>query len=117
MSHTVLIVEDNADVREILKLTLSEAGFTVKAAETARDAMQQLQQLSQLDLVLTDFNLPDGRHLVPNLKKARSNLPVIVLSGDAYSARAALPQADSVLAKPVTASALVKEVQRLLSAA
>lgn len=117
MSHTVLIVEDNVDVREILEITLSDAGFAVVAAETAHQAMQQLEQLSQLDLVLADFNLPDGRHLVPNLKKLRPDLPVIVLSGDAYSARAALPQADSVLGKPVMRSALVKEVQRLLSVA
>lgn len=117
MSQTVLIVEDNADIREILDITLSDAGFAVVAAETARQAMRQLEQLGQLDLVAADFNLPDGTHLVPNLKKMRPELPVIVLSGNAYSARAALPQADSVLAKPVTGSALVKEVRRLLSGA
>jgi len=117
MSHTVLIVEDNADIREILEITLSDAGFAVLAAETARQAMQQLDQLNQLDLVLADFNLPDGRHLVPDLKKVRPGLPVIVLSGDAYTARAALPQADAVLGKPVAGTALVKEVRRLLSAA
>ena len=117
MSHTVLIVEDNAYIREFLEITLSDAGFVVVEAETARQAMQQLERLSRLDLVLTDFNLPDGRHLVPDVKKLRPELPVIVLSGDAYSAQAALPQADAVLGKPVTGTALVKEVRRLLSAA
>lgn len=117
MSYTVLVVEDNPDIREILEITLSDAGFLVVAAETARQAMQQLERLSRLDLVLTDFNLPDGRHLVPDVKKLRPELPVIVLSGDAYSAQAALPQADAVLGKPVTGTALVKEVRRLLSAA
>ena len=117
MSHTVLIVEDNPDIREILEITLSDAGFVVVTAETAQEAMQQLERLSRLDLVLTDFNLPDGRQLVPNLKKLRPELPVIVLSGDAYSAQAALPQADAVLGKPVTGTALVTEVRRLLSAA
>ena len=116
MSYTVLVVEDNPDIREILDITLSDAGFVVVAADTARQAMQQLERLSRLDLVLADFNLPDGRHLVPNLKKLRPELPVIVLSGDAYSAQAALPQADAVLGKPVTGPALVKEVRRLLSA-
>ncbi len=114
MSQTVLIAEDNADIREILEMTLAAAGFVVVAVETARQAMQQLEHLKQLHLVLADFNLPDGRHLVPSVKKIRPELPVIVLSGDAHNARAALPQADVVLAKPVTKSALVKEVQRLL---
>lgn len=117
MSHTVLVVEDNADIREILEITLSDAGFVVVGAETARQAMEQLEQLTRLDLVLADFNLPDGKHLVPNLKKARPEIPVIVLSGGAYIASEALPQADAVLGKPVTGSALVKEVRRLLSAA
>ena len=117
MSRTIPIVEDSADIREILRITLSDAGFVVVAAGTAREAMQKLEQLSRLDLVLADFNLPDGKHLVPDLKKIRPELPVIVLSGDAYSARAALPQADAVLSKPLTGTSLVKEVRRLLSAA
>jgi hypothetical protein len=54
--------------------------------------MQELEQLSRFDLVLAEFNLPDGNHLVPNLKKLRPELPVIVLSSDAYSARTALPK-------------------------
>jgi CheY-like chemotaxis protein len=115
MSHTVLIVEDNADIREILQITLGDAGYTVVLADSARRAMRQLEELRQLDLVLADFNLPDGRNLVPNLKKVRPELPVIVLSGNASSARIALPEADSVMAKPVTGSALIKEVHRLLS--
>lgn len=114
MSHTVLIVEDNADIREILRITLSDAGFAVIAVETARQALQLLGQLGELDLVLSDFNLPDGRHLVPTVKRMRPELPVIVLSGDAHNARTALPQADAVLGKPVTKSALVKEVRRFL---
>ena len=114
MSHTVLVVEDNADIREILEVTLSEAGFAVVAAETARQAIEQLQT-HKIDLVLADYNLPDERNLVPNLKRTHPDLPVIVLSGDAYNARAALPQADAVLGKPVTGSMLVTEVKRLLS--
>jgi len=117
MSHTVLIVEDNPDIREILEITLSEAGFAVVAAETAREAMHQLELLQALDLVLADFNLPDGRNLVPDLKKVRPKLPVLVLSGDPFNARASLPQADAVLGKPVSGSAIVKEVRRLISAA
>jgi CheY-like chemotaxis protein len=79
--------------------------------------MQELEQLSRLDLVLAEFNLPDGNHLVPNLKKLRPELPVIVLSSDAYKCPDRTPQADAVLGKLLTGAALVNELRRLLSAA
>jgi len=117
MTHTVLVVEDNIDLREILELTLSGAGFAVIATESARDALEHVKELPHLDLVLADFNLPDGKDLVPTLKKLRPTLPVVVLSGDPYSARTELPEADAVLGKPVSGDAIVSELRRFLSAA
>src|SRR5919201_2269847 len=115
MHHTVLLVEDNATIREILEISLSNAGFAVVEADTARQAMEKLEQLKALDLVVADFNLPDGHSLVPEVKKLRPQLPVLVLSGDPFTARAALPQADAVLGKPLSGANIVKEVRRLLS--
>jgi CheY-like chemotaxis protein len=117
MRHTVLVVEDGLDLREILELTLSNAGFTVIVAESATAALARVKEFPHLDLVLADFNLPDGKDLVPTLKKLRPNLPVVVLSGDPYRARAELPQADAVLGKPVSGNAIVNELRRFLSAA
>jgi CheY-like chemotaxis protein len=117
MAHTVLVVEGNLDLREILAFTLSEAGFVVVKAESMLQALQRLNEVPQLDLVLADFHLSDGRNLVPIVKKMRPNLPVVVLSGDPHNAKAALPQADAVLGKPVPGRALVGELRRLLPAA
>jgi CheY-like chemotaxis protein len=117
MTHTVLIVEDNAELREILELVLSNAGFGVIKAESAREALEREREFSHLDLVLADFNLPDGKDLVPTLKRLRPNLPVVVLSGDPYSARAELPEADAVLGKPIASDVIVGELRRLITAA
>jgi len=113
----VLVVEDGLDLREILELTLSNAGFTVIVAASASDALARVKELPHLDLVLADFNLPDGRSLVPTLKQLRPDMPVVVLSGDPYSARAELPEADAVLGKPVSGNAIVNELRRFLTAA
>ena len=113
----MLIVEDALDLREILELTLSNAGFAVIAAESARHALQRVKELPRIDLVLADFNLPDGKDLVPTLKKLLPNMPVVVLSGDPYGARAELPEADAVLGKPVSGNAIVRELRRFLTAA
>ena len=112
-----MVVEDGVDLREILELTLSNAGFAVILAESASDALERVKEFPDLDLVLADFNLPDGKSLVPTLKKLRPNMPVVVLSGDPYSARAELPEADAVLGKPVSGNAIVTELRRFLTAA
>lgn len=117
MTHTVLIVEDAVDLREILELTLANAGFAVITAESARHALERVREFPHLDLVLADFNLPDGQNLVPTLKRMRPNLPVVVLSGDPYNARAELPEADAVLGKPVSGNTIVSELRRFLTAA
>jgi DNA-binding NtrC family response regulator len=117
MSHTILVVEDDSDVRKFLERILSDGGFAVVSAATIMEAMQQLHTTSSFDAVLADFHLPDGKNLVPDLKKLRPGLPVVVLSGDPYSARAALPEANAVLGKPLSASALLGELRRLLKAA
>jgi CheY-like chemotaxis protein len=117
MAHTVLVVEDNLDLREILAFTLSEAAFVVIKAESMLQALERLNERPQLDLVLADFHLSDGRNLVPIVKTMRPNLPIVVLSGDPHNAKAALPQADAVLGKPVAGRALVAELRRLLRAA
>jgi DNA-binding NtrC family response regulator len=116
MSHTILIVEDEPHVRNFLQRVLSEAGFAVVSTETILQAMEQLNPASSFDAVVADFHLPDGRGLVPQLKKVCPTLPVLVLSGDPYTARTALPQADAVLGKPLSTSALVGELRRLLMA-
>jgi CheY-like chemotaxis protein len=54
----ILVVDDEPSLRDVLKLGLSRAGFTVGVASTHAEAMTQLDQ--PWDLVLTDLQLPDG---------------------------------------------------------
>ncbi|HXZ48633.1 MAG TPA: sigma-54 dependent transcriptional regulator [Usitatibacter sp.] len=101
----VLVVDDEADIRELLVLTLSRMGVDAEAVSTVRDAGEALKARS-FDLCLTDMRLPDGegldvlRHIAENY----GNTPVAVITafGSTENAVAALKAgAFDYLAKPI----------------
>lgn len=79
---TVLVVEDEADVRELLVYNLRAEGFQVLEAKTGRECLSVLQR-SHPDLILLDLMLPDisGLEVCRQLRVLRSrDCPVIVVS-------------------------------------
>jgi two-component system, NtrC family, response regulator PilR len=106
----VLVVDDEADLRELLELTLVGMGLDVDCAANVTQAKQYLSQHSY-GLCLTDMRLPDGNglELVSFLNEGFSNLPVAVLTayGSAENAVAALKAgAFDYLSKPIALDAL-----------
>ena len=83
MKGKILIVDDEADLRAMLKSIL-EDDYTVLLAEDAA-ALQRLYPLDAPDVVLLDLKLPDanGLDLLPQIKKAWPETEVIVLTGEA----------------------------------
>jgi two-component system response regulator PilR (NtrC family) len=90
---TVLVVDDEADIRELLELTLLRMGLSVECAGTVAEALEQLKRHS-FDLCLTDMRLPDGDglDLVRHIGTNCSDLPVAVITahGSTENAVAAL---------------------------
>ncbi|PYI51054.1 response regulator transcription factor [Paenibacillus flagellatus] len=80
MAGTVLVVEDDADIGEIVALYLRKEGFSVELAPDAGTALASFAR-SAPDLVLTDILLPDteGTELVRRIRE-RSDVPVIFMS-------------------------------------
>jgi two-component system, NtrC family, response regulator PilR len=102
---SVLIVDDEADIRELLVLTLSRMGVDADSASTYKEAQEALKG-RPYDLCLTDMRLPDGdglqvlRHIAENY----GNTPVAVITafGSTENAVAALKAgAFDYLAKPI----------------
>lgn len=114
--QAVLVVEDERDIRELLRRYLVRAGLSVIVAPTGSKALLELEE-SQPDLVLLDLGLPDidGREV---LSRATPGTPVIVLT-----ARAALPDriaglragADDYVVKPFSPTEVVLRVQAVLA--
>lgn len=84
MSITILLIEDDVELRHTLRNALSVEGHEVRTSASVADACAQLdhaQGTHRIDLVLLDLGLPDGNgHDVLTRLRARSSLPVIVIS-------------------------------------
>ena len=106
VAATVLVVDDEADIRELLELTLVRMGLAVESAASVAEA-HTLLDAKQFDLCLTDMRLPDGEglDLVRYIGEHCSDLPVAVITayGSAENAVAALKAgAFDYLSKPVS---------------
>ena len=80
MAAKILIAEDDADIQEILKLYLENAGFTVIRADDGTAAFEKITQ-DWPDLVLVDIMMPgmNGFELTKRIR-ACSNIPIIIIS-------------------------------------
>src|SRR5689334_4552304 len=90
-----LIVDDEPAVRAFLGAILRSNGIQALEAKTAVDALRVLLQLGEeIDLLITDIQMPgdlDGVDLVYAVRKQFSDLPVVVISGDAEKAPIGFP--------------------------
>ncbi len=115
---TVLIVEDDADLRQALCATVELAGFGVEAAENGSQALQLVER-SAYDLVVSDVQMAggDGYELLQKLKAAVPELPVVLMTAygtiekavDAMRAGAA-----DYLVKPFEAEVLANMIRLYL---
>jgi CheY-like chemotaxis protein len=114
---TVLLVDDDALVREALTDDLEEHGYEVAAAATAEEALRRLRQEPRPSALLLDLLMPgmDGAELLAKVREDEglANLPVIVLTGLASSKLKRLLRADAVLVKPFETSELLREIDRV----
>jgi CheY-like chemotaxis protein len=115
----VLVVDDDADSREILKLVLGDAGFMVETARDAREALERLRA-AQPDLILSDLQMPgmSGLDLIRTLRGRGIPVPVVLLTGadtrDLCTSAAAYGAA-ACLAKPANLDELIWTVDLALA--
>ncbi len=83
MNKKILIVDDSATIRNLLKLALKLDGYEIASAIDGQDALEKLGKIN-VDMLITDLNMPnmDGRELIRNVREIPefANLPIIVLS-------------------------------------
>ncbi len=120
MSKTILLVDDEPHVLEVLKVTLEDLGFSLLEAEDGPRALQIAQE-QKPDLVILDVMLPSlsGLEVCKALHEARDTekIPVILLtarSGEEDERAGYEAGADRYLTKPFSPLTLQSEVIRLL---
>ncbi|MFA6499310.1 MAG: response regulator, partial [Desulfurivibrionaceae bacterium] len=82
MAKTILIIDDEASIRESLSGILSDEGFQTLSAEDGQQGLALLEE-EQVDLVLLDIWMPglDGLEVLKRIKESQADLPVIMISG------------------------------------
>jgi len=82
---SVLVVDDDADVRELLRIALETDGYTVGCVADGRDALNYLRSHADTCLILLDLMLPvmDGRHFrtVQLQDRSLAWIPIVLMSG------------------------------------
>ena len=122
LGRMVLVVDDEAAVREIVRMILVREGYQVMCADGADAALSQIQAVGgRVDLVVTDMAMPgvSGAKLVERLGRTHPTLPVLVMTGNDMEVN--LPpeirsMTKGVLAKPFPAENLLQAVGDILPA-
>jgi CheY-like chemotaxis protein len=118
---SVLVVEDNDDVRELAEQVLEMEGYAVQSAASGEQALELLREGATVDLLFTDVVMPGGMSgldLVDQVRTLRPGLPVLVTTG--YMDQ--LPESGrgeslNILAKPYRQESLLERVRVALERA
>ena len=110
---TVLVVDDDAIVRRVVQGHLSDAGYRIFEAEDGREALEVLERIGSVDLIVVDVVMPrlDGPAFVEELLRLRPSQPVLFIS--AYPAERTVEggrPSHPFLSKPFTRDQLYAKV-------
>lgn len=115
---SVLLVEDEENLHDALKLNLELEGYEITSAFDGNQALQKIQQ-EYFDLIIMDVMLPgvDGITITENIRLQNNDVPILILSAKNTSAdrvQGLKKGADDYLTKPFNLEELLLRVQKLI---
>lgn len=115
---SILVIEDDEGIQDMLSYSLEPDGFSLHAAKTAKEGWEAVEN-KQIDLVLLDWMLPDrsGIDLLHRIRKYHSQLPVIMITARAEEEDRVLGLdvgADDYITKPFSVRELKSRIQAVL---
>jgi two-component system, cell cycle sensor histidine kinase and response regulator CckA len=118
--ETILLIEDEESLRDLLCETLENGGYTVLVADGGEKALRISEEFSgAIQLIVTDVIMPGltGRQAAERIKVARSEVQILFISGyvgDALARHGVFEPQARFLSKPFTADALLRKVREVL---
>lgn len=114
----ILVVEDNADMRELFCTVLSDSGYHTVPAADGLEALDIIDK-EYIDLIVADIMMPgmDGYELIKSLREAEYNLPILIVTAkDQFEdmQKAFRAGTDDYMVKPINVRELVLRVEALL---
>jgi CheY-like chemotaxis protein len=118
----VLVVDDEAPIREMETRILKKGGYRVMEAAGGPAALAMLAEGKPLDLLIADLEMPElsGEEMVRRIHQVRPNLKVLYVTGNIdrlLDARSLIWEGEAFLEKPFTAAGLLEAVSLLLTGA
>ena len=112
----ILLVDDEADIRDVLKIALSDSGYNVHTAENGNEALRLFRELNP-PVVLTDIKMPsmDGIELLRRIKFENPETEVIMITGHgdmALAIESLKNEATDFITKPINVDALEISLKR-----
>ncbi|HJA08413.1 MAG TPA: response regulator [Candidatus Mailhella merdigallinarum] len=121
MSKNVLIVDDSKTVRNLVAFILKAEGIKVTTAEDGLDGLEKLYSMPEVDLILTDINMPrmDGFSFIIAVREqdAYKDIPIIILStegGEEDIQKGIRLGANLYMVKPAQPEKMVRNIKMLL---
>jgi two-component system NtrC family sensor kinase len=118
--ETILLVEDNSDVREVARSSLKHYGYRVIEAANGTEAIKVFKKLEgRIDLLFTDVVMPamGGQTLAESLRIQKPGLPVLFMSGHPFeinTKKLAAMDGNDFIQKPFKPLELAQKIRRML---
>ncbi len=120
MPKTIMIVDDSASLRQVVKMTLKKAGYEVLEAKDGQDALNKLAG-KKVHLIISDLNMPvmDGITFIKELKKSPTHkfIPVMMLTTESQKSKMMEGKAAGAkawLIKPFKPEQLMAAIDKLI---
>jgi CheY-like chemotaxis protein len=118
MKYTILVVDDDPQIRKLCRVALEESGCSVSEAGNGKEALHAIQGAT-VDLILLDISMPDvdGFEFMKAVRARRPELKIVVMSG--FIGGRMLPAAklmggSATIAKPFSTPSLISIVSQTL---
>ena len=119
MQHTILVVDDDINIRLLLRTVLEDSGYTVVDTASGKEAIRIAHEQS-IDLIITDLIMPEieGIELIRYFRASMPSVKIIAISGASFNQYLQMAKAlgaDAVHSKPFRIEVLLATVARLIS--
>lgn len=118
-TETVMIVEDESNILNLVKKILSEYGYNIIVCKTVTEAIDKAQEDNEIHLLLTDVVMPEmnGRELNNIVKELKPGIKTLFMSGysaDVIANRGVIDHGVNFIQKPFQLTALIRKVREVL---